>query len=237
MDNANYATLTRQHGLLSEMQVIANNIANMATTGFRQEGLIFAEHVARLAPQDGLSMATASVPNTSAQQGALTQTNGSFDLAIEGPGYFLVETPLGPRMTRAGAFVPSATGELMTPDGYLLLDTGETPVFVPPGARSYHIAPDGTLSADGAPTGQIGVFQPLDPLGLRREDGVMFASDGGFDPVLDPRMVQGFLEQSNVDPISQIARMIEVQRAYEMGQNFLKSEDERIRRALEAMSR
>jgi len=235
MENAVYATLTRQSGLMREMTLVANNIANSATAGYRQEGLIFSEFVAAADNGPSVSMARGNSHNTSFRQGALTQTGGTFDLAIEGDGFFLVETPGGQRLTRAGAFQPNAAGDLVTPDGHRVLDAGGAPVFVPPGARSVAVAADGTLSADGQPLARIGVIRPLDAAGMTRETGVLFRADGGTEPVDDASLVQGFVESSNVDPILQIARMIEVQRAYEMGQKFLEREDERARAAMKAL--
>lgn len=237
MENAGYTTLTRQSGLLRELQVVANNIANASTTGYRQEGLIFSEHVKRTDGGPSLSMATANVRNTSMLQGALTQTGGRLDFAIEGPGFFLIETPQGERLTRAGNFTLSAAGEMVTNHGFRLLDAGGAPVFVPPDATEVAISRDGTLSAGGRPLGQLGLVQPIEAHDLIREDGVMFRTEGGTEAVLDTRIVQGFLESANVDPIGQIARMVEIQRAYEMGQSFLDAENERIRTALQAFTR
>lgn len=230
MDNASYTALTRQSGLLSEMQAVANNIANASTTGYRAEGVGFAEYVAALGPDaPSLSMASAEVRQTVLSQGALAQTGGTYDLAIEGDGFFMVQTPQGERLTRAGQFTPNENGDLVSMDGHPVLDAGGAPLFVPQGAASVGIASDGTVSADGQPIGQVGVFIPVDPNSVRREDGVRFIADAGVEPAVDARVVQGYLEQSNVDPVQQITRMIEVQRAYELGQNFLDKEDERIR--------
>lgn len=236
MDNTGYTTLTRQSGLMREMQVIANNIANAATTGFRQEGLLFSEHVKDTSNGESLSMATANIRQTSMQQGSLTQTDGTLDLAIEGEGFFLIATPSGDRLTRAGSFSPDAAGNLVTSDGFHVLDSGGAPIFLPPGESDLKIAADGTVSASGRPIGQIGLYLPVKPSDLVREDGVMFRADQGFEPAPGARIVQGFLEASNVDPISQIARMIEVQRAYEMGQSFLQAEDERVKNALRSFT-
>ena len=238
MENATYTALTRQSGLMNEMRVVANNIANLSTTGFRSEGVIFAEHIKALGPNDpSLSMATASVRETLSAQGTLTQTGGSFDLAIEGEGFFLLETPSGERLTRAGAFTPNENGDLVTPEGYRVLDAGGAPVFVPQGAGTVGIAPDGTISAAGQPVGQIGLVKPVNLLGMVREDGVRFRADDGYEPVFEGRMLQGFVEESNVDPVLEITRMIEVQRAYELGQSFLDKEDERIRSAIRALGK
>lgn len=230
MDNAGYTTLTRQAGLLREMQVVAHNIANMSTAGFRAEGVIFAEHVRALEGEgDSLSMASASARSLSPRQGALEQTGSPFHMAIEGEGFFLVATPEGEALTRAGNFVRTDTGELATPDGHLLLDAGGAPVFVPPEATSVMLAQDGTLSADGQPLTQIGLWQPVDPTELERRAGVLMTAASGVEPMPGGTLLQGMVERSNVDPIAQIARMIEVQRAYEMGQGFLDSENDRVR--------
>jgi len=234
MDTSVIAALTRQSGLMREMQVVANNIANISTTGFRGEGVIFAEHVARLegASGGGLSMAHAAGRNIRLAQGEITPTGGDFDFAIEGDGFFLLQTPEGEALTRAGHFMPNAAGELVNPDGHLLLDAGGAPVFVPPDSGNVVLARDGTLSADGRPITQIGLWQPLDPNDLRHLDGARFVADGGVQPMFEATILQGFVESSNVDPVMQIARMIEVQRAYELGQGFLEREDERIRNFL-----
>ncbi|PKP85050.1 MAG: flagellar basal-body rod protein FlgF [Alphaproteobacteria bacterium HGW-Alphaproteobacteria-2] len=236
MDSATYATLSRQSGLMREMQVLANNIANAATTGYRAEAVIFTEFVR--APDGAgevLSMAHAGARHTDASAGGLRRTGGSFDLAIEGPGFFRIETPQGERLTRAGAFALSPAGEMLTPQGGRLLDAGGAPVFAPPEARSIAIARDGTLSADGQPVAQIGLVEPEDPRELIREDGVRFRTSGALRPVEAPTVLQGFLETSNVSAVSEIARLIEVQRGYELGQGFLDQEDERVRGALRTL--
>ncbi|MCB1340500.1 MAG: flagellar hook-basal body complex protein [Pseudooceanicola sp.] len=236
MDNATYVALSRQSGLMNEMRIVANNIANAATTGYRQEGLIFSEYIRSAPDQVSLSMTRGQVRNTSLEQGTLTQTRGAFDLAIEGDGFFLIQTPNGQRLTRNGSFSPSANGDLVTQDGYQVLDAGGAPLFVP-GDAQIAVAADGTLSADGQPLGQIGVVLPADPLSLIREDGVRFRTEGGTEPADGAKVLQGFVEASNVNPILQIARMVEVQRAYEAGQSLLDAEDQRIRNAVKTLIR
>jgi flagellar basal-body rod protein FlgF len=216
------------------MQMIANNIANAATTGFRAEGLIFSEYVQKVDDGASLSMGQGNISKTSFDQGTLTQTGGRFDFAIEGDAFFLIETPEGERLTRHGSFAPNAAGELVTPDGFRVLDAGGAPMFIPPLA-DISVASDGTFSADGVPLGQLGLVRPIEPLRLLREDGVVFRADEGTEPSDTARVLQGFVESSNVNPIDQIARMIEVQRAYELGQSFLETEDERVRAALKAL--
>lgn len=239
MDNAGYITLTRLSGLNREMRVIANNIANADTTGFRREGMVFSEFVVRPAHASGssLSMAHGNARYSAHLQGALVQTGGSFDLAIEGEGFFQLETPDGIRLTRAGVFTPNQASELVNMDGHRLLDAGGAPVFVPPDARQITLAPDGTFSADGQAFAQIALVRPADPVTASRAAGTLFAVDGALEPVEAPRILQGFVEGSNVDPMQEMARMITVQRAYEQGQRLLEREDERIKTVVQTLGR
>ena len=236
MDNAVYTALTRQSGLMREMQAVANNIANLSTTGFRREGVVFAEHIRRLDDAPSLSMARASARHIDLAQGEITATGGTFDLAIRGEGFFRVATPQGDRLTRAGHFTPNAEGELSTPDGHRLLDVGGAPIFVPPDAGPVTIGQDGTLSAAGGPLGRVGLWQPGDPTTLRHEAGTLFSATAP-EPLETGTILQGHLEGANVNPIAEVARMIEVSRAYEMGQKLLDREDERIRGVIQTLGR
>lgn len=233
MDSTAFVTLNRQAGLLKEMETVANNIANMATDGYRKEGVIFSEFVVNTGRGDNsLSMANANGRVSNLDQGALVQTNGTFDFAIEGPGFFLVATAEGDRLTRAGSFTPSPDGLLVASDGAALLDAGGAPVFVPADANRIAVGADGTLSADGNPLAQIGLWEPPDVLAMTRAEGVRFDPGGPPVPTGEAKILQGFIERSNVDPVSELTRMIEVQRAYELGQSFMDKEDERVRSAI-----
>lgn len=236
MDTA-YVTLSRQSGLMKEMRLVANNIANANTTGYRQQGLVFSEFVQDLPHNPSLSMSRAEVRNTMMQQGILTETGGAFDIAIEGDGFFMVETPDGNRLTRAGSFAPNADGDLVTMDGHRVMDSNGAPVFVPPDAASIDVGGDGTLSVDGQLLGQIGVYRVADAGDLVREGSTLFKPGGDVEPVENPVVLHRFLEGSNVNAIEQVTRLVEIQRAYELGQSFLEAEDERVRGAFKALMR
>ncbi len=238
MDNAIYTTLTRQAGLWNELRSLANNIANADTAGFRAEGITFSEFVQDLGRgQPSLSMAAARVRETSLAPGPVEMTGAPLDLAIEGDAFFMIETPGGPRLTRAGAFTTNEAGDLVTAEGFPVLDAGGAPLFVPLGNGPVSIGADGTISAGGEVVGQVGLFAPAATADLVREDGVRFRATGEVLPAEGARVLQGFLEGSNVDPVAEVARLIEVQRAYELGQSFLEREDERIRAVLALTSR
>lgn len=236
MDASGYVTLSRQSGLLHQMDAIANNIANLSTSGFRREGVVFSEYVARAGDAPSLSIGFGNARVVDLTQAGITRTGGSFDLAIQGDGFFLIDTPQGQQLTRAGAFTPAADGTLVTAQGYPVLDGGGSAIFVPPDARGITVAQDGTLSADGRPLAQIGLWQPIDPLSLQHQSGTMFSASA-VEPVDGGHMLQFYLEDSNVDPVTEIATMIAVQRAYQLGQNFLDREDERTRNVISTLGR
>ncbi len=236
MDASGYVTLTRQSGLMSQMEMIAHNMANLSTTGFRREGMVFSEYVQGVEDGPSISMAYGNTRVVDLGQAGLTETGGTFDFALQGEGFFQVQTPQGVMLTRAGAFMPAATGELVTPEGFALLDDGGSPVVVPAGLGPVSLAEDGTLSADGKPVARLGVVAPVDPNSLAHQMGTLFTA-GPTQPVDHPVVRQGYLEDSNVDPISEIARMINVQRAYEMGQSFLDREDDRVKSVIQTLGR
>ena len=157
MDTA-YVTLSRQSGLMSEMRLVANNIANANTTGYRQQGLVFSEFIQDMPKSPSLSMSRAEARNTSLRQGVLTETGGQFDFAIEGDGFFMLETPDGNRLTRAGSFSPNAEGDLVAMDGARVMDANGAPVFIPPDAATIDVGSDGTPECRWAIVGSVRRF-------------------------------------------------------------------------------
>ena len=183
----------------------------------------------------GIAMTDARVRFTSMAQGGLSQTNGTLDLAIQGDGFFLIEHEGGDRLTRNGAFTTNPQNELVTMDADRVLDAGGAPVFIPPDAANISVSPDGTLSADGRPIAQIGIYTIENKAELLRADGVTFTTEAPLLPAETATVAQGFVEDSNVNPVWEVTRMVEVQRAYELGQKFLEREDERMRAVLRTL--
>jgi flagellar basal-body rod protein FlgF len=238
MDNSlYYLAVNRQVGLSAELDMIANNIANLDTTGFRREGVAFTEFV--LAPETGesVSMADLGARYASDLPGVVTTTGGRLDIAIEGEGYFVVQSPEGPVLTRAGAFMTSPEGFLVTPNGDQVLDAGQAPIVIPVEAKDVVVGQDGTISSNGEPIGQIGVVTAPRELISRFGDTAFTVEDDAFEAVEIPKVRQGALEQSNVDAVVEIARMIEVTRAYETAQSLIEDEDSRIREAIQTLGR
>lgn len=234
MSNAIYATLARQHGLMQEMQVVSNNLANSSTTGYKTDRAIFAEFLVNTGSDASpLSMGSLAGHSFEMEQGGLKVTGGQFDLAVQGEGYFTVDTPQGTRLTRAGHFQLSADGTLMDMNGSNVLNAGGGPITIPPEATNLAIAGDGTISANGLQIDQVAVVVPDGE--LMRDSNTYFSAEGGFVPAKDFGVVQGALEQSNVSPVLEVSRMIEVQRAYEAGQTLLETEDKRIGQLISAV--
>jgi len=236
MDNAGYVTLSRQSGLMRELNTIANNIANISTSGYRRESVIFAEHVKAMGGADpSLSIATMNHRYVDFSAGQISGSDNPLDMAIEGDGFFLVESADGPRLTRAGSFSLNGVGELVNTEGRRVLDEGGGALVLPPQSTSISVAADGTITADNQPVGRIGVVT-ADAAYLVREGDNMFRAEQGYEPVATPRVRQNALEGSNVSAVTEIAHLIEVQRAYEMGQSFMQSDDERIKRTVRELS-
>ena len=238
MDNSlYYLAVNRQVGLSAELDMIANNIANLDTTGFRREGVAFTEFVVSAEVGESVSMADLGARYASEAPGVLTMTGGRLDVAIEGDGYFLVDGPEGRILTRAGSFLTSQEGFLVTPVGDQVLDIGEAPIVIPPDAVDVVIGPDGTISANGEPVAQIAVMTAPRELISRFGDTAFQVEGDAYEPVAAPKVRQGALEQSNVDAVLEIARMIEVTRAYESAQSLIEDEDERINSAIQTLGR
>lgn len=236
MDASGYVTLTRQSGLLNQMDAIANNIANASTTGFKREGMVFSEYVARTPDGPSLSMGFGNTRVVDLQQAGISRTGGSLDFAVEGNGFFLIDTPKGQMLTRAGSFTPGPDGILQTADGNPVLDSTGSNIVIPPDAKTIGVAMDGTVSADGAPVAKIGLWGPSDPMTLKHQSGTLFSA-ADYQPVDSGKIIQGALEESNVDPVKEVANMISVQRAYELGQSFLDREDDRTRTVIQTLGR
>jgi flagellar basal-body rod protein FlgF len=236
MTNPISALLSKQVGLRQQVDVIANNVANLSTTGFKREDLAFATHVERLdLPGGRLALARVESTSSDLRPGPLARTGNPFDLAIDGSGFFAVETAAGIRYTRDGRFSANQLGELVTTTGHRVLDDGGSPIIIPPEAAAITLSSDGMLSAaDGAPLGMLAIRELPDGF-LRREADGLFATEAEPEPVVDAKVVQGFLEGSNVNAVRELTDLIEAQRAYERGRAMLDAEDERIRRMIEKL--
>jgi flagellar basal-body rod protein FlgF len=245
MNNALYVGLSRQMTLKRQMDVIANNIANSDTTGFKVESLMLREDVQQppLKPSSGsaapekISFVHDAGVSIDYTQGALKQTGGTFDLGLHGDGFFQVQTANGNRLTRDGRFTLNGQGQLVDMAGDPVLSNGGQPIRIDPTKTAPTISHDGTISQDGVIAGKVGVFKVADRAQLdKTEGGVFDPTTNGQTPTVDTKTTveQGMIENSNVDAIQQMTRMIAVSRAYEQVSNMMdqtsSTSDESIQR-------
>ncbi|MEM9782562.1 MAG: flagellar hook-basal body complex protein [Pseudomonadota bacterium] len=217
------------------VDLVANNLANASTDGFRAQYAVASEHV-MLRGGPSISMPRLAAALTDPRPGTLTTTGAPLDLAIDGPGFFLLALPGGGQaLSRAGHFVRSGDGTIAAPDGARLLDAAGAPLAVPQGAAEVVLSADGALSADGVPFGQIAVIGPSSA--GPRLSGARFALQGVAEPIEGARLRQGVLEGSNVQPVQALAELIDASRRYEMIQSLLEEDDRRIRNVIETFSR
>lgn len=239
MESSIIVALTRQDALQRNMEVVANNLANMNTTAFKAERLMFAQYLAKT-PSGGERMGDeiAMVRDTATlrddTEGGLHETGGDLDVAVVGEGHLVVDTPLGRRYTRDGHLRLDENGQLVTDHGLPVLTKDGSPVLVGIDDVNITIARDGTISSSVRPLGQLAVQTFAHPEQLRAVEGGLYASDEPAQDVAAPVVIQGMLENSNVQPIMEIQRMIDVQRAYDQAHTMLDREDDRIRKMLQA---
>lgn len=242
MDNTMYVALSRQMTLRREMDIIANNIANSDTTGFKVEtAMVRVDESDKARMIDGPKTLKFVIDDgviRDFSQGALSKTDGAFDLAIEGQGFFKIQTDAGERYTRDGRFTLASDGRLTTQAGDAVLgESGE--IVVNPEEGPVSISPDGVVSQNGEAIGKIGVFAFEDLSSLSKAGDNLLRNTSNIEPQVAAaaRVRQGMLEGSNVNAISQITRMIEVSRAYESMARTIEGSSELSRRSVERLGR
>ena len=250
MENALLVGLSRQVALRRELDVIANNIANINTTGFKGESMMFEQYLDPTARHEyfpGNDRRIAFVMDRATlqdfTQGPLQRTEAPLDVAIDGPGFFAVQTPNGERFTRAGNFHLNPQGQLVNNNGHLVLGQGG-PIVFEPTDTNIAIAADGTISATNG-AGQIGDRGKLrmvafaNPTQLTQQGDGLWSAPNGLTPqvaAVTTRAVQGALEKSNVVAVREMNRMIEVTRAYSTITAMQQRTDELRRKAIEKLA-
>jgi flagellar basal body rod protein FlgG len=169
-------------------------------------------------------------------QGGLMRTDSLYDLALEGDGFFRVRTPDGVRYTRDGRFLRDAQNNLVTVEGFNVLDPNNQPITLPEGVLA--VFPDGTLTVNGAAAGALGLSVFQDPRAeLTRDRGNLFSGPEQSTGTTPPRVVQGVLEMSNANPTRLMTEMVEVARSYEAAQKMVQNQDELLGKAISTLGR
>ena len=239
---ASLVLLSDQMATQRSVDVVANNIANASTTGFKREGVQFNTFLSQPSSKQSTSYVYDRATYRDTSPGTITSTGNPLDLAIQGVGYFQIQTPQGTQYTRNGAFRTDNQGQIVTSSGLPVLSDAGQPIILPEDSR------DITISGDGFITAQVGTGSSRAQLG--KIGVVSFANDqqvtpagNGLSttmqaptPVTGNAIVQGAIEASNVSSISEITSLIRLQRAYEQASNLIGSENMRLSAAIDKLS-
>ena len=240
MENAQLISLSKQIALQRQMDVVANNLANINTTGFKAENILFEEYKSPTARDRDFAFKDQILSYTQdwatvrdMTQGAFQQTGNPFDLALAGDGYFAVQTPAGERYTKSGSFQ-------LAPDG-TLVDLSGNPVLTESGPIKFTGATDDiTINADGSITtsqggrGKLRVVEFADAQAIEHTGGNLFTGTGA-NAAANTRVIQGVVEKSNVSGVSEMAEMIRVSRAYESLSSLMQQQNDLRRTAIQRL--
>lgn len=248
MNNSIYIALSRQTGLFRNMDVVANNLANVSTPGYKEDTLVFDDYLVddKDKFQDKkIAFSYDASMNTDFKEGIITHTERDLDVAISGQGFFKVETPEGVRYVRGGNLVFNQNQEIVTQQGYKLLSADGSPIRLNEDDNAVHISADGTVTTDvdGEIKGQVIARGKLavvtfdDLKQLKKDGNGLFSTTQAEVPDLDSKVIQGALEQSNVNSIVAMTQMIEINRGVSSVTGFMSDMHELTRRAISAYTR
>jgi len=248
MQNSLLIGLSRQVALQRELDVVANNVANINTTGFKADGMVFEEFLSPVARGADTRNLVSFVHDRATwhnlSQGSVERTGNPLDVALQGKGFLVVQTPGGERYTRNGALQINAAGELVTASGMRVMgDNG--PIQFQPTDRDISIAQDGTISVkEGIQTqtssqrGKLRIVSFARPQQLEKSGDNTFMAAAGNAAQPDPqtRLLQGAVEKSNVHGVAEITRMIEVTRSYTQVAGMIQQQAEMRQSALQKLA-
>ena len=252
MDNTLLIGLSRQTTLRRELDIVANNIASINTTGFKADGAVFSEYLqtnARAeqctAPDRRLSFVQDRMSWHDMSQGTVQQTGNPLDIALDGDAMLVVQTPRGERYTRNGSLQIGATGELVTSAGDKVMgDNG--PIVFQTTDRDIEITKDGTIKVregvnltSDSTRGKLRLVTFANPQQLQKDGASTFRAPDGLlpEPTTKTKVVQGAIEKSNVRSVVEMTQMIEVLRNYQSTQRLLETNHDLQRRAIDKIMR
>jgi flagellar basal-body rod protein FlgF len=237
MENSIYIGLSRQAALRRQMSQVANNIANMNTTGFKRELMIYQAYEEKIPFAQTNDFVIDKGTATDHQPGPMRKTGNTFDLAIDGPGYFQVDDGTGTYYTRNGTFALDEFNQLVTNQGHLVLNAAGEPIFVPRSDEKIIIETDGSVKLGDEVYGRIAVVEFDNPIALKKVRDTLFKTDELPRPADRSEVQQGLIEASNVNPIAELTTMIEVSRMYEAVKNLISTESDREQQAIQRLAR
>jgi len=240
MENSIYTGLSHQVALKAQMDLIANNIANVNTPGYRAQNIVFTEFLADLerkdSTKDPLSMVMDYGQYQSTAPGSQQHTGNPLDVALSGPGWMAVQSGGEEMYTRAGNFQLSVNGELITGAGDFVAGEGGGPITIPAGAKEIKVAKDGSISTDQGQVGRIKVVEFANEQELEATGNGLYKAKTPGTEAVNTQVMQGMLEGSNVQAVLEMTRMIDVLRSYQNAQKILQSEHDRQRNMIQQLT-
>jgi flagellar basal-body rod protein FlgF len=236
MQSTLYVGLSAQVALQERLDTVAQNVANGNTVGYRGTEVKFESVLSNLST-DPVAFASPGSEVIKQTPGGIARTGNPLDVAVKGDGWLSVQSAQGPIYTRDGRMQMNAAGSLVSLSGAPMMDAGGAALQLDPSAGQPEIAQDGTVTQRGKTAGVIGLYSLPSDAKLSRVDGGVTSSVGG-TPVTDfsaNGFVQGFVEQSNVNPITEISRLVYVQRAFEGVSAAIQAADASFKNAIQTL--
>lgn len=237
MQTGLYVTLSAQMALEKRLDTIADNIANAGTVGFRATEVKFEDLVSGVG-QKSVDFASAGTNFLSDKQGELVHTGSPLDFAVKGNAWFAISTPAGQIMTRDGRFTMLKTGELVTHEGYPVLDAGGAAIQLNPTAGAPQVGADGVITQNGHLQGAIGLFDFTPGEGAKRFGNSGVVPSAPPQPVVDRSdvgVLQGFVEQSNVNAIQEMTKLIALQRNFDSTASLVRQSESSMEDAIKTL--
>ena len=236
MDNTTYIALSRQMALWKQMDIVSNNMANMNTSGYKQDNALFTSYLTQTPQAEGVGSSPLFFTQDYADfqnfaEGSFKETGNVFDVAIKGDGFFCIETKDGEKYTRKGQFTLNEDGALTTTDGDVVLSESNTPLFFAPEETEITISESGDVMTENGVIGRLKIATFADNQKLLKVAGVLFDNVEGNAVSFgsqNVRIAQGMIENSNVNAISEMTNLVKIQRSYDYVQQMIDEEHDRL---------
>jgi flagellar basal-body rod protein FlgF len=235
-ENTVYIALSRQLALNRQLAVVANNLANMNTTAYKTQRMLFEEFLVETPNGQPLSFVQDVAVARNLEDGELAPTGNPLDLGLSGRGYFAVQTPEGLRYTRSGRFRLDDEGQLVTQAGLPVLDERDQPIRVSREQTELQVSTDGTVATGPGQAARLKLVGFANEYKLTPVGAGLYETDETPGPAPGAKVMQGMLESSNVEPILEINSLIELSRAYQTTQQMLENDHDLRRRTIRQLA-
>lgn len=237
MENISYIGLSQQVSLQQQMTLAAQNIANMSTPGYKAQNALFTDYLGGTGKAQ-INQSTNFKGYRDLSPGSLNQTHNPLDVAIQSDGFFAITAPGGTKYTRDGSFMLNAQRQIVTANGDVVQSDGGGAIVIPQDATKITITATGDVATEDGTLGKLKVVDFNDPQQMESVGNNLLDAGGQAErPVEAPKITQGAVESSNVNPILEMTRMTEITRLFQTAQNMQQSDHDRQRRMIEALSK